>query len=272
MEKTRLDMLLVKRGFFLSRATAKAAILSGDISINGEKVDKAGTLVSGNSKIDIKRRPSYVSRGGLKLEKAVKYFKVNLKGKIALDVGASTGGFTDCLLKCGVKKVITVDVGYGQLAWRLRKDNRVHVLERTNVRYLKPNRIPELADVVVVDVSFISLRKIQDNLKKLVKKPAQLLVLIKPQFEAEKKQVGKKGVVRKPAVHKSVLTDLLAYLESQGFSIEGLTFSPILGPEGNIEFWAYLAVDGQAEPLQEGEIARLVDKLVEEAHRELLKK
>ncbi len=264
MKKERIDLLLVKREFFPTQEQAKAAILSGCVFVKDRVVDKAGTLVEIDIPIVVKQISPYVSRGGLKLEKALLEFQVDVKDKVALDVGASTGGFTDCLLKAGTKQVIAVDVGYGQLDWSLRQDKRVFLLERTNIRYLTPDKISALAQIVTIDVSFISVKKIIDNLKKLITKDAQVIVLIKPQFEVGKEFV-KKGVVGEASLHKTVILDLWKTFEDKGFSVCGLTFSPILGPKGNIEFFMYLKQNG--EKLSNSCIMKKVEFVVSEAHR-----
>ena len=249
--KKRLDVLLTERGHADNRTKAQAIIMSGLVYVNGQKADKPG--VSYEETVDIEVRTGacpYVSRGGLKLEKALRDFGVDPTGFVCSDSGASTGGFTDCLLQQGAKKVFAIDVGYGQLDWKIRSDPRVVVMERTNVRYVTPEQLGEPLDLSVVDVSFISLRIVLPVIKTFLKEHAgQVLCLIKPQFEAGKEKVGKKGVVRDPAVHKEVLDDFVELTEEIGFKILGLTFSPVKGPEGNIEFLAHLTL-GDTEGIE----------------------
>lgn len=242
--KKRLDVLLVERGFAESRTKAQAIIMSGLVYVAGQKADKPGMSFDENADIEVRGATCpYVSRGGLKLEKALRDFGVDPTGYVCSDSGASTGGFTDCLLQQGAKKVFAIDVGYGQLDWKIRSDPRVVVMERTNVRYVTPEQLGEPLDLSVVDVSFISLRIVLPVIKTFLKENAgQVLCLIKPQFEAGKEKVGKKGVVRDPAVHKEVLDDFVALTKEIGFRILGLTFSPVKGPEGNIEFLAHLSL------------------------------
>ena len=242
--KKRLDVLLVERGFAETRTKAQAVIMSGLVYVSGQKADKPGMSFEENSEIEVRGATCpYVSRGGLKLEKALRDFGVDPTGYVCSDSGASTGGFTDCLLQQGAKKVFAIDVGYGQLDWKIRSDPRVVVMERTNVRYVTPEQLGEPLDLSVVDVSFISLRIVLPVIKTFLKENAgQVLCLIKPQFEAGKEKVGKKGVVRDPAVHKEVLDDFVALTKEIGFKILGLTFSPVKGPEGNIEFLAHLTL------------------------------
>lgn len=242
--KKRLDVLLVERGFAETRTKAQAIIMSGLVYVQGQKADKPGMSFEENSEIEVRGATCpYVSRGGLKLEKALRDFGVDPTGFVCSDSGASTGGFTDCLLQQGASKVFAIDVGYGQLDWKIRSDPRVVVMERTNVRYVTPEQLGEPLDLSVVDVSFISLRIVLPVIKTFLKENAgQVLCLIKPQFEAGKEKVGKKGVVRDPSVHKEVLDDFVALTEEIGFKILGLTFSPVKGPEGNIEFLAHLTL------------------------------
>lgn len=239
--KTRLDILLVDKGYFDSRQKAQATIMSGLVFINGQRSDKSGTPVPSDAQIEVRGNPiPYVSRGGLKLEKALKTFGISVEGTVAMDAGASTGGFTDCMLQNGAKKVYAADVGYGQLAWALRNDERVVCMERTNVRYLTREQIPEELDFATVDVSFISLRLILPALHDLLREGGHIVCLVKPQFEAGREKVGKKGVVRDPAVHLEVLRDFMSNADASGFSVLAATFSPIRGPEGNIEYLGYL--------------------------------
>lgn len=240
--KERLDVLLVQRGLLESREKAKAVIMSGEVFVAGQRVDKAGTMIDPESEIEVRgSHCPYVSRGGLKLEKALRDFGVDPAGYVCSDSGASTGGFTDCLLQKGAKKVFAIDVGYGQLAWKIRTDPRVVCMERTNIRYVTPEEIGEPLDLSVVDVSFISLRIVLPAIRELLKPDGQVLCLIKPQFEAGKEKVGKKGVVRDPAVHIEVLENFISLAKELDFTIRNLTFSPVKGPEGNIEFLGHLS-------------------------------
>ena len=239
--KTRLDVLLTERGLLDSRQKAQATIMSGIVFVNGQRVDKVGTAVSNDAVIEIRGTTlPYVSRGGLKLEKAMQTFPLTLTGKICADIGASTGGFTDCMLQNGAKKVYAVDVGYGQLDWKLRNDARVVCMERTNARYLTHEEIPEELDFASVDVSFISLKLIFPALYGLLREGGEIACLIKPQFEAGREKVGKKGVVRDPAVHLEVLEHFLIHAKENHFTVLGITYSPIRGPEGNIEYLGFL--------------------------------
>ena len=241
--KKRLDVLLVERGHAETRTKAQAIIMSGLVYVQGQKSDKPGT--SYEETVDIEVRTGgcpYVSRGGLKLEKALRDFGVDPTGFVCSDSGASTGGFTDCLLQQGASKVFAIDVGYGQLDWKIRSDPRVVVMERTNVRYVTPEQLGEQLDLSVVDVSFISLKIVLPVIKSLLKSTGQVLCLIKPQFEAGKEKVGKKGVVRDPQVHQEVLNQFVEHVTEIGFHILGMTFSPVKGPEGNIEFLAHLTL------------------------------
>lgn len=247
--KKRLDQLLVEREIFPSRTRAQAAIMAGQVFANGQKIDKAGTKIDEDGSIEVRGEIlPYVSRGGIKLEKALKEFKVKVKDKICIDVGASTGGFTDCLLQHGATKVYAVDVGYGQLAWKLRQDPRVEVIERTNVRYLTPekfqgsvphsaSRIPNFA---TIDVSFISLSKVLPAVYNLLADKAEVIALIKPQFEARREQVGKGGIVKDEKVHREVIEKIKAKAEAVGFEAKGIIRSPITGADGNAEFFIYL--------------------------------
>lgn len=242
--KKRLDVLLVERGFADTRTKAQAIIMSGLVYVTGQKADKPGISYEETVEIEVRGATCpYVSRGGLKLEKALRDFGVDPTGYVCSDSGASTGGFTDCLLQQGASKVFAIDVGYGQLDWKIRSDPRVVVMERTNVRYVTPEQLGEPLDLSVVDVSFISLRIVLPVIKTFLKEnTGQVLCLIKPQFEAGKEKVGKKGVIRDPAVHKEVLDDFVALTKEINFKILGLTFSPVKGPEGNIEFLAHLSL------------------------------
>lgn len=241
MPKRRLDNLLLERGIVQSRERAKGLILSGDVRVNGNPVNKAGTLIDEDAEIELTGKDiPYVSRGGLKLEKAIKEFDINLKDKVAVDVGASTGGFTDCLLQSGTKKVYAVDVGYGQLAWKLRKDPRVVVIERKNIRYLKPPDIGELVDIATIDVSFISLKLVLPVVKNLLKENGEIIALIKPQFEVGKSEVGKGGIVRETEKHERVISEIKSFAIDLGFKVLNVTESPIVGQKGNVEFLIYL--------------------------------
>lgn len=260
-EKKRLDLLLVEKGFFPSREKARAAIMAGQVLVEGQKMSKPGAAVAVESKLEVLATLPYVSRGGLKLARALEVFQINVTGCTALDVGASTGGFTDCLLQAGAARVYAVDVGYGQLAWSLRNDPRVVVLERTNIRYLKPEQLSPPPDFVTVDVSFISLTKVLPVLAGLLAPGAAGVLLIKPQFEAGRQQVGKKGVVRDPLVHEAVLRQIWQEVQRLGWGVFGLTHSPVRGPEGNIEYLLYFATDRpDALDLQ------TIQQVVREAH------
>ena len=239
--KTRLDVLLVEQGLQESRQKAQATIMAGIVYVNNQKVDKPGTAVPNDAHIEVRGKTlRYVSRGGLKLEKAMQVWPITLEGKTCADIGSSTGGFTDCMLQNGAKKVYAVDVGYGQLDWRLRSDARVVCMERTNARYLTHEQIPDELDFASVDVSFISLKLILPALAGLLKPDGHPVCLVKPQFEAGREKVGKKGVVRDPAVHLEVLEHFLEHAKENNFTILGITYSPIRGPEGNIEYLGYL--------------------------------
>ena len=241
MKKERLDVLLVNRGMFESRAKAQAAVMAGQVLVNEQKIDKPGTPVAPEVTIRLLgNKLPYVSRGGLKLEKALQIFPISVEGKVVADIGASTGGFTDCALQNGAAKVYAIDVGYGQLAWKLRNDDRVVNLERTNLRYVTSEQIPELMDLAVMDVSFISIKLVLPAVKALLKPDADLICLIKPQFEAGREEVGKKGVVRDRAVHEHVIHSILDFAPEIGLTVMGLDFSPIKGPEGNIEYICHM--------------------------------
>ncbi len=246
-EKTRLDVALFEKGFCESREKAKALIMAGQVYVSGKKVTKAGETVKETDSIEIRgEKMPYVSRGGYKLEKAVREFGLRLDGKICMDIGASTGGFTDCMLQNGASKVYSIDVGYGQLAWKLRTDERVVNLERTNFRYVTHETVPEEIDFASVDVSFISLKIIVPVMKTLLKKNAHAVCLIKPQFEAGREKVGKKGVVRELSTHVEVVETIKSFMLEQGFSVLALDYSPIKGPQGNIEYLIYVENDGQS--------------------------
>ncbi len=237
--KERLDILLVRGGFFASREKAKTTIMAGQVYVNGQKEDKAGMKFDVDSVLEVRGKTlPYVSRGGLKLEKAVKSFGLNLEGLVCMDVGASTGGFTDCMLQNGAIRVYAVDVGHGQLAWKLREDDRVICMERFNARQLSPEDLPEQVSFSSIDVSFISLKLILEPVMSVLKEGGRIVSLIKPQFEAGREKVGKKGVVRDPKVHEEVITEVISYAAKIGLTPEELTFSPVTGPEGNIEYLA----------------------------------
>ena len=242
--KKRLDVLLTEQGYADSRSKAQAIIMSGQVYVNGQKADKPGVSYEETVELEVRGAVCpYVSRGGLKLEKALRDFGVKPEGYVCSDSGASTGGFTDCLLQQGAKKVFAIDVGYGQLDWKIRSDERVVVMERTNIRYVTPEDLGEPLDLSVIDVSFIGLEIVLPTIKNLLKPTGQVLCLIKPQFEAGKENVGKKGVVRDPIIHKMVLDNFVSLVDGLGFKILGLTFSPVKGPEGNIEFLGHLSLD-----------------------------
>lgn len=239
--KERLDVLLVKQGLAPSREKAKAIIMSGNVFVAGQREDKAGSVFDEAAVITVKENPlKYVSRGGLKLEKAMQCFPITLAGSVCMDIGASTGGFTDCMLQSGAAKVYSVDVGHGQLAWKLRNDERVVCMEKTNFRYMVPSDIQDALDFASVDVSFISLTKILIPARNLLKESGRMVCLIKPQFEAGRDKVGKKGVVREPEIHREVIVKVIDFADLTGFSVQGLTYSPVKGPEGNIEYLVFL--------------------------------
>ena len=241
MSKIRLDQYLCQNGLVQSRERAKALIMSGIVFVNEQKADKAGEMIAPDAKVEVRGHDiGYVSRGGLKLEKAMQVFPMRPDGKVCMDIGASTGGFTDCMLQNGARKVYSVDVGYGQLDWKLRSDPRVVCMERTNARYLTPEQIPDPLDFASIDVSFISLKLIFPALYGLLREGGEIACLIKPQFEAGREKVGKKGVVRDPAVHQEVLEHFLTHAKENHFTVLGITYSPIRGPEGNIEYLGYL--------------------------------
>lgn len=265
--KERLDVLLVEKGFFDTREKAKRNIMAGLVFVDNERIDKCGQKVKTASKIEVKGNTlPYVSRGGLKLEKAVNEFKLDLNGKVCMDVGASTGGFTDCMLQNGAIKVYAVDVGYGQFDWKLRNDSRVTCMERTNIRYVKPEDIGELLDFASIDVSFISLRLVLPIVKNLLKQDGEIVALIKPQFEAGRDKVGKKGVVRDRETHFEVIKNVAHYAASIDLLPYKLTYSPIKGPEGNIEYLLYM-INNMS--LSELNIENIIKKVVEESHKSL---
>lgn len=263
--KERLDVLLVKRNLAASREKAKAIIMSGIVYVEGQKEDKAGSVFEDTVSVEVRGNTlPYVSRGGLKLEKAFQVFPIQVQDFVCIDIGASTGGFTDCMLQNGAKKIYAVDVGHGQLDWKLRNDDRVICMEKTNFRYVTKEQIPEELDFAATDVSFISLTKILPPAKALLKKDAYMICLIKPQFEAGREKVGKKGVVTDPRVHKEVIVNIESFAASIGFEIMGLDYSPIKGPEGNIEYLLYITKD-QTKENKEFDIKAMV----EESHRSL---
>ena len=264
--KERLDVLLVQKGLAPSREKAKTMIMEGNVFVDNQREDKAGTFFDPSVNIEIHGNTlRYVSRGGLKLEKAMAQFGITLDDNVCMDIGASTGGFTDCMLQNGAKKVYAVDVGYGQFAWKLRQDPRVVCMEKTNIRYVTPEDIGDALNFASVDVSFISLTKVLGPAKELLKDGGQMVCLIKPQFEAGKDKVGKKGVVRDPAVHKEVIERVILFAKSIGFGILHLDYSPIKGPEGNIEYLVHIVKDAEAESQEVID----VEAVVAAAHGEL---
>ena len=266
--KERLDVLLVSRNLAESREKAKAIIMSGIVYVDGQKEDKAGTTFEDTVSIEVRGATlKYVSRGGLKLEKAMTHFGVALDGKICMDVGASTGGFTDCMLQNGAVKVYAVDVGHGQLAWKLRNDERVVCMEKTNIRYVTREQIPDEIQFASIDVSFISLTKVLGPVKELLAEDGQIVCLIKPQFEAGREKVGKKGVVREKSTHLEVIEMVTAFAQSIGFGVRNLELSPIKGPEGNIEYLLYL--QNHPENGMDKTVEISPKQIVEEAHKAL---
>ena len=264
MKKERLDALLTARGLFESRARAQAAIMAGQVLVNEQKIDKPGTQVPEEAAIRLLgEKLKYVSRGGLKLEKALQIFPISVEGKTVADIGASTGGFSDCALQNGAVKVYAIDVGYGQLAWKLRSDERVVNMERTNVRYLEAESLGELVDAATIDVAFISLDKVLPAVHKLLKPTGFVIALVKPQFEAGREEVGKKGVVRDKGVHLSVIESILDFAPSVGMTVMGLDFSPIKGPEGNIEYLCYMKKGSFDAPIIDAQA------IVEASHEKL---
>ena len=262
--KDRLDVLLEKRGLAESREKAKAVIMSGIVYVDGQKEDKAGQTFADTANIEVRGSTlKYVSRGGLKLEKAMECFDVSVKDKVCMDIGASSGGFTDCMLHNGAKKVYAVDVGHGQLAWKLRNDTRVVVMEKTNIRYVKPEDIGESIDFASIDVSFISLSKVLPAAYNLLGERGEIVALIKPQFEAGREKVGKKGVVREKSTHIEVIQNCFAYAKENGFFVRELEFSPVKGPEGNIEYLYHLVKSGDID------IDIDIENVVSTAHEKL---
>lgn len=263
--KERLDVLLVKKGLAESREKAKAIIMSGIVYVDNNKEDKAGQTFNEDALIEVRGNTlRYVSRGGLKLEKAMKCFGVTLEGKIAMDVGASTGGFTDCMLQNGAVKVYSVDVGHGQLAWKLRNDERVVCMEKTNIRYVTPDDVADKIDFASIDVSFISLKKVLPAVYDLLTDVGEVVCLIKPQFEAGREKVGKKGVVREQSVHVEVVDMIVSFARKMGFVTLDLSYSPIKGPEGNIEYLLYITKDTSREGREFD-----INALVKESHEKL---
>ncbi len=264
--KERLDVLLVKRALAPSREKAKAMIMEGSVYVNNQKEDKAGSMFDTGAQVEVRGKTlRYASRGGLKLEKAMERFAVSLEQKTCMDIGASTGGFTDCMLQNGARKVYAVDVGYGQLAWKLRQDARVCCMEKTNIRYVTPQDIGEPLDFASVDVSFISLTKVLGPAMELLKEQGEMVCLIKPQFEAGREKVGKKGVVRDKNVHLEVIGQVVSFARGLGFHVLGLEYSPIKGPEGNIEYLMHIRKDGTGLQEEAADAAAVV----EAAHAEL---
>mgnify|MGYP000225999688 CR=1 FL=1 len=270
MKKERLDVLLVKKGLASSREKAKAYIMSGDVYVDGQKEDKAGTMFKETVKIEVRGNTlPYVSRGGLKLEKAMNNFGVSLDGKVCMDVGASTGGFTDCMLQNGAVKVYSIDVGYGQLDWKLRNDPRVVCMEKTNIRYVLPEDLQEPAQFSSIDVSFISLTKVLLPVRNLLTDDGEIVCLIKPQFEAGREKVGKKGVVRDPKVHEEVIEKICDFASTNGFELLHLDYSPIKGPEGNIEYLLHMR---KTETMENGHtMTDQIKEVVDASHADLAK-
>ena len=267
--KERLDILLVKRGLAPSREKAKTMIMEGNVFVNHNREDKAGSTFADDCEIEVHGNTlKYVSRGGLKLEKAMTHFGITLNDKICMDIGASTGGFTDCMLQNGAQKVYAVDVGYGQFAWKLRQDPRVVCMEKTNIRYVTPEDIDDRLDFASVDVSFISLTKVLGPARELLKENGQMVCLIKPQFEAGRDKVGKKGVVRDKAVHEEVIYKVIDYAEEIGFAVHNLEYSPIKGPEGNIEYLMYAKKTPENVNISDEDLW----KVINESHGQLDKK
>ena len=269
--KKRLDILLFEQGFADSREKAKRLIMSGIVYVDNIKEDKAGSTFSEDAVIEVRGKTmKYVSRGGLKLEKAMQNFDITLDGTVCMDVGASTGGFTDCMLQNGAVKVYSVDVGHGQLDWKLRNDERVICMEKTNIRYVTPADIDDILDFASIDVSFISLTKVLTPVRELLKEDGEVVCLVKPQFEAGREKVGKKGVVRDKSVHKDVIREVIAYASANGYRILNLDFSPVKGPEGNIEYLLHLR---KAEGASESGITDdKISEVVELSHEVLDKK
>ena len=267
-KKERLDILLVEKGIFPTREKAKSAIMAGEVLVEGERVNKSGQRIKVESNISvIKKETAFVSRGGEKLEKALKVFNVNVKGKRVIDVGASTGGFTDCLLKYGAEKVYCIDVGYGQLAWKLQRDSRVVVIDRTNIRYLTADKFDDLFDLATIDVSFISLDKVLPAVYNLIKEKGEVVALIKPQFEAGREFIQRGGVVKKKEVHQMVIEKVGEKAAEMGFSIQDLTFSPVKKSSGNIEYLICLVKNSGKDKMNN--FPQIIEEVVKKAHQEL---
>lgn len=272
--KERLDVLLVQKGLAESREKAKTMIMEGNVFVDGQREDKAGTNFDTEAEIEVRGNTlKYVSRGGLKLEKAMKEFNISLEGMVCMDIGASTGGFTDCMLQNGAVKVYSVDVGYGQFAWKLRNDPRVVCMEKTNIRYVTPEDIADILDFASVDVSFISLTKVLVPARELLRDGGRMVCLIKPQFEAGREKVGKKGVVRDPKVHEEVISRIVRHADEVSFEVLDLSYSPIRGPEGNIEYLIHLRKNPERTvyPDIPAVFEKKIKEIVEEAHQELEK-
>jgi len=266
--KERLDILLVEKGFFPSREKAKGAIMAGEVLVEGKRVDKSGQKIKVESNISvIEKKTAFVSRGGEKLEKAIKKFDILVKGKRIIDVGASTGGFTDCLLQHGAEKVYCIDVGYGQLAWKLQRDNRVVIIDRTNIRYLTADKFDDLFEIAAIDVSFISLDKVLPVVYNLIEEKGEVVALIKPQFEAGREFIQKGGLVKKAEVHQMVIERVGDKAQKIGFSIQGLTFSPLKKTSGNIEYLIYLVKNSGKDKINN--FPQIVEEVVKKAHQEL---
>jgi len=267
-KKERLDILLVEKGIFPTREKAKSAIMAGEVLVEGERVNKSGQKIKAESNISvIKKETAYVSRGGEKLEKAIKVFNINVKGKRVIDVGASTGGFTDCLLKFGAKKVYCIDVGYGQLAWKLQKDSRVVVIDRTNIRYLTADKFDDFFELATIDVSFISLDKVLPAVYNLIRERGEVVALIKPQFEAGREFIQKGGLVKKAEVHQVVIERVGEKAQKIGFGIQDLTFSPLKKASGNIEYLICLVKNSGKDKMNN--FPQIVEEVVKKAHQEL---
>lgn len=267
-KKERLDILLVEKGIFPTRENAKSAIMAGEVLVEGERVNKSGQRIKVESNISvIKKETAFVSRGGEKLEKALKVFNVNVKGKRVIDVGASTGGFTDCLLKYGAEKVYCIDVGYGQLAWKLQRDSRVVVIDRTNIRYLTADKFDDLFDLATIDVSFISLDKVLPAVYNLIMEKGEVVALIKPQFEAGREFIQRGGVVKKKEVHQMVIEKVGEKAQKIGFGIQGITFSPLKKTSGNIEYLICLVKNSGKDKMNN--LPQIIEEVVKKAHQEL---
>ncbi|WP_099188136.1 TlyA family RNA methyltransferase [Tepidibacter mesophilus] len=268
--KKRIDILLVENGHFESRERAKKSLMAGLVFVDGQRCDKPGTIVKEDCDITIKGKLiPYVSRGGLKLEKSIKNFDVDVKDKVCLDIGSSTGGFTDCMLQNGAKKVFSIDVGYGQLAWKLRQDDRVVCMERTNIRHVEIDDLGEYADFSSIDVSFISLRLVIPKAKELLKENGEIVALIKPQFEAGREKVGKKGVVREKQTHIDVIKRIIEFVYQNEFDILNLDYSPVKGPEGNIEYLLHIKKNNGLNEKNELNYDETILKVVEDSHQKL---